>query len=762
MEIEKLDTIIQLIRYAKYMQRTESLREIFELLGGFEEEQDLDFYNLNPEEMESLLAKIVSKIEQDCSEEYLKYFYGHFFDLTKYSNNEKLKLELIEQIGTAHNTTMIICSLNDDNKKIELLSQVTNEDDKVKIIASINDDKLKIKQLFRIDDDQNILKILLSLKNDDTKIKLLSKIENDEYKSRIILSLKDINNKLEQLEKIENDNMKALLIIQMLKDDDKKIEQLSKIENENAITSIIESLESDKKKIELLDKLDKDDNKARIIISLKDEEEKIKRIDEMQDEETKAWIISSLEDDNEKIKQINKIQNEEIRASIIVLFEDDENKEKVLNTITDENLKSEIIISFEDDERKKKYLNEFKDEYYKAEVIISMEDENKEIELDNIKEENNKTMILCFFEDDEKKMELLNNLVDKNNKTKIILSIKDNKHLIKKLCGEITNKKYNLFNLPKNMTIGAEIECEGINNSTLGSSPHIGNWKIKRDLSLHKGLESISPIMNDEEEYVNEIYIVNNLLQNLGCNVSERCGGHVHIGADYLNPAENGLKELMEIFGNTEKIFYLISNKPGELPRDSSQEYSGPISGKIEHSELSNSKNDEFIEDAKKVQVNRYSSLNLFNINNSKNTIEFRLSNGTLDPNVWIENIRLYGRTVQLAQKISQIQQKIKYKFNVTKEEREMLKMKELLKNDISMDEKEEILLNLLFNEDEKKVYQKRYDVNKKIEKKEKTMDKWQFGKVDFQRMYIEVGVSKETEHSLKNLIISQHVEKDR
>lgn len=67
----------------------------------------------------------------------------------------------------------------------------------------------------------------------------------------------------------------------------------------------------------------------------------------------------------------------------------------------------------------------------------------------------------------------------------------------------------------------------------------------------------------------------------------------------------------------------------------------------------------EFIKGLQNIQENelgRSASLNLLNINNGKNTIEFRVANGTINPDIWIENVRLFGRIVQISEKLAQIE----------------------------------------------------------------------------------------------------------
>lgn len=114
-----------------------------------------------------------------------------------------------------------------------------------------------------------------------------------------------------------------------------------------------------------------------------------------------------------------------------------------------------------------------------------------------------------------------------------------------------------------------------------------------------------------------------------------------------------------------------------------------------------------------------------------------------------LENIRLYGRTVQMAHELGQIKEKIAQGKSVTKEEEEKLKLKNTLKKDIPEDEKMEALMRLLFDEEEKKVYQKRYNANKLAEYR---MEKLKFGKVDFENIYHNVEIPKDIISNLSNI----------
>ena len=95
----------------------------------------------------------------------------------------------------------------------------------------------------------------------------------------------------------------------------------------------------------------------------------------------------------------------------------------------------------------------------------------------------------------------------------------------------------------------------------------------------------------------------------------------------------------------------------------------------------------------------RYRGLNLTNVGlRKKNTIEFRLSNGSVDYGVWRENIMLYGRMIQMAKMQS---------IDPTRKKKEM---EAFFEKEIPEKEKIKRFLNLVFdNDEEKEIFYKRW-----------------------------------------------------
>lgn len=181
---------------------------------------------------------------------------------------------------------------------------------------------------------------------------------------------------------------------------------------------------------------------------------------------------------------------------------------------------------------------------------------------------------------------------------------------------------------------------------------------------------------------------------------------------------------LIELFGNTEKLLCIISNKAGEIPREGAvYDFAVPISRRLE--EIINSRTQKIlnIEDlqgfVKNVQAKeKYWGVNFLNVGEENNTIEFRFSNGTIDADTWIENINLFGGIVRAAQDLALIQKKSETER--TNEEQKMLDSLEKIKSrEISEQEKLEDLLTIVIPEEDREIYRKRYNINKPLLEKE-------------------------------------------
>ena len=273
--------------------------------------------------------------------------------------------------------------------------------------------------------------------------------------------------------------------------------------------------------------------------------------------------------------------------------------------------------------------------------------------------------------------------------------------------------------LPDKMTIGVEIESEGL-ASREEIAGIIGNlsWKLKPDDTLDDGIEAVPLSGLTPSTAGDEIYGACKALCLSGQTISERCGGHIHIGADYLTDLQDW-KNLRTIWNNTEKILYIISNRKGEIPREEVLKYAKPISGKDESKQKtinleSESDLENFIAGIKKIQGDRFSAINYVNVGEEeKNTIEFRLPNGTLDPTTWIENINFFGGLVRVSHELSKIM--LKSEEQRTEEEKKMLYNYEVIQMEQDERKVAEALIGLCVSQEQMQTYLDRYDENSEL-----------------------------------------------
>lgn len=365
------------------------------------------------------------------------------------------------------------------------------------------------------------------------------------------------------------------------------------------------------------------------------------------------------------------------------------------------------------------------DLFGKVELIKTIGDKNytKKCVMDNkigLDSENKVTLLKSIKEPEEIRECIRDEELGLTTKEKILLALEtDDKELVKEIVGQPT-KATRKIKLPERMTFGVEIETEGL---SLVKDLFDG-WKAVNDDSLEDGTEFVSPPLQTTEANGEEIYFMCDVIKCLEANSSERCGGHVHIGSAYLTTLQSYVN-LIELYSNAEEIIYVISNREGEIPRDKGpNKYAIPLSGKIEEAirseriQLTNL--DGFILQLQEVQGGKFSSLNLKNVDNlCKRTIEFRMPNGTINPDTWIENINLFGGIVSAAEKLQIIQSKPEETRN--DEESKYLANFDILKEDVSSEKKLQAFLELTIVPEEQDVYARRYQENSRLLEKNDT-----------------------------------------
>lgn len=450
-------------------------------------------------------------------------------------------------------------------------------------------------------------------------------------------------------------------------------------------------------------------------------------------------IIVSFQKDVNKQKMLEKRNVEKLglkKANISLIMStmrEDSAKDKFLkkNTFKLPSLEQlKIICSYSNDDRKLKYLKDINDGKIddnpnfrlvaNMKILSSLKDTSKVLdyikngtkipEASGIIGHRKDFLMMGMFTDKEKiSMEQLNNL--------------------KNLAGVRQRKK--APDIPKGMTIGIELEAvgkdkRGTQNGILLRRMRnlIGGYTAKRDTSLHgadkgEGVEVISPVMTKKDD-LETIPMITEMMKRNGLTTNDTCGGHIHIGADYLDSVE-AWKNFFEITKNCETILYKISNPEGSKTRNGIETYAKPYSKDIDIKKtvnlLSEDDLDNFIEEFKSVEkkeegYDRRYGINLTNINNlSKNTIEFRLFNGTLEHEEVFNNIKLCTRLVEVAKQLGDIEIAMKNNKPLTYQQTKLLNARQNLgKSGDSEKHLAESFLEMMFpNEFEKAVYSRRY-----------------------------------------------------
>lgn len=605
-------------------------------------------------------------------------------------NDEKIKYLKSNNTKLAESTKIeILKSINNIDLQIDCLEN--NEisislKEKLKFILYLEDNNISKEIAIRLEQNyQNLLKKsnesekVNCLEDKTTELNsyirkdLIIRLESDELKIKYLI---DPNIELERYYKVE--------IVDSLKDNTLKINCLTNpnIELDSSDRAeIITSLKDDQLKWDcLLNKkleLNSSDN-AVIVLSIKDP--KIK--------------LDSLANPNIELDFSDKTDAAISLTNIILSLPENFRAQYLINPIIElepfENAK--VIVSLEDEELRKNFLK------------------NPNIKLNSL----GKAMIVCTLSDNEEKLEFMQDDsmgFNEEDKILIVCSLQD-ENKFEKFGLTPDNLYKKSLGLPINMTIGVELEAEGIYTEPIKVIKEIlKDWKIKGDGSLEKGgVEIIGPILHSTEDDMYTLATVCNVMKKLNLYTNEECGGHIHFGADFLGNDYKAWENFFTIYNECEEIFYKMSNKAGELPREgvveNAKASNGTISEVFENGNISIKTQEDFENIIKKMQDTRYRGINVDNIKEDGiQTIEFRMPNGTIDIDTVRENIRLFGQLLSISKQMS---------LNPEYKSKEFSTLKN---HNLTEKEKVESMLNLLFeDEQEKYIYRERWDAVKDSE----------------------------------------------
>ena len=220
--------------------------------------------------------------------------------------------------------------------------------------------------------------------------------------------------------------------------------------------------------------------------------------------------------------------------------------------------------------------------------------------------------------------------------------------------------------------------------------------------------------------------ICKNIHGNKGDKViaDNKCGLHVHFDAECLTKDPNRMRNFLRLYAESEELIYKMCNDVGDPIREKAinknfrglglvssiwrKGMAAPIGKKIlkkiEDGTLKVSYKKygilKMLAGKFKLDERRYVGLNLTNIGNrNKNTIEFRMSNGTLSPEIIKQNVLLYASLINTAIQMTENPQIYKEKLN------------DFYRTDVDEREKATKFLNLIMDdEQDRKIYMNRWE----------------------------------------------------
>ena len=430
---------------------------------------------------------------------------------------------------------------------------------------------------------------------------------------------------------------------------------------------------------------------------------------------------------------IDVLEKEENKIPLIATLKSVDNMAVALSKIKDYAIKLDILNNI--DEKMKMLLFLKVVGKFQADVLASIKDINFKCSFLDILSREDKMIVLITLPD-QIKINYLSRDIDYLDKMALVYTLKD----IELKNKWIANSKHSIafdLGIDQELKFGLELECEGVLNTYFCNLwTDKSSYLATMDATLMQGLEVKTPPIHNTTMDLENLYYVFNVLNKAGFTVSKRCGGHIHFDKNYLKTKEEYIV-LLEIWSYAEEIFYLISNEEGNIPREYVLYFTKPFLEGILNSlkeekiywDLQKS-DEEFIQGLSQWQETKNNSLNFYHQNKKLNTMEFRVPNGSMSFVTWLQNIKLFGRLLMVSKALGGISLE-----EASEDEKTLWNLKEELKQDISVEDKLEILLELLFSEEEKEVYRGRYYANKRLLGENNSFKKLEFYGIDMSRI---------------------------
>lgn len=220
------------------------------------------------------------------------------------------------------------------------------------------------------------------------------------------------------------------------------------------------------------------------------------------------------------------------------------------------------------------------------------------------------------------------------------------------------------LNLPKDVTFGVEIEFENakldyVDKKLINAQTRKlldSKWKLKQDDSLYMykgnkdmGGELISPVLIDEENTYKQIRNACHIIKSLGGTITQRCGGHIHVGSNLLEDDIKNYLRLARLWTVFEDEIIRFGFGEDELSRETMSFYAKSSAALLRHIELIEKEKYgkcDFNNFVRCYGFDKKLALSFFYLNEDKpfHTLEVRCPNGTLNPIIWKNNINFFTK----------------------------------------------------------------------------------------------------------------------
>lgn len=210
------------------------------------------------------------------------------------------------------------------------------------------------------------------------------------------------------------------------------------------------------------------------------------------------------------------------------------------------------------------------------------------------------------------------------------------------------------LNIPQDITFGVEIEYENLSKDKVDTfiDNKYDNWSSIHDFSCLSGGEIVSPVMNDEKKYWEQLKSICDYLKKNNADTLHNAGGHIHIGASSLGNNVSGWKTFLKLYAVYESVIFRFAYGDKISGRRTLLDYAAPIADYIKHNLNSINKCNDLLEMSNILRLgSRCLAVNFSNMhlsdpskNEVGNTIEFRSPNSSTEAIIWQNNINTFTK----------------------------------------------------------------------------------------------------------------------